>query len=220
MIYKFLLVILSALLLVNGCGEESSSAENTTSENNSEKLKNVVPVEAIEIKDQVIEQRLELTGILIPNNSTDIVAEVSGDIVKVNKELGSYVTVRETLAVIDDIIPQSQYEQAKAQVLSSESNLEITESNLNSDEILYENGDISEFEYESAKLEYKNAKAQYLSAKATLNAAKKKFYDTRITSPINGFISRKNIDLGTMVSLGQVVYRVVDLSSLKVMQLK
>lgn len=215
MAYKFLIFILSALLLVNGCEEESSSAD-TASEYNSEQLKNVVPVEAIEIKEQVIEQRLQLTGILTPNNSTDIVAEVSGEIVKVKKELGNYVTIRETLAVIDDIIPKSQYEQAKAQVLSSESNLEITKSNLTSDEILYENGDISEFEYESSKLAYKNAEAQYLSAKAALSTAKKTFYDTRITSPINGFISRKNIDLGTMVSLGQVIYRVVDLSSLKV----
>ncbi|MDX1702211.1 MAG: efflux RND transporter periplasmic adaptor subunit, partial [Melioribacteraceae bacterium] len=191
------------------------SAENT-SENNSEQLKNVVPVEAIEIKEQIIEQRLELTGILIPKNSTDIVAEVSGEIIKVNKELGAYVTTQETLAVIDDIIPKSQFEQAKAQVISSESNLEITESNLNSDKILFENGDISEFEYESAKLAYKNAEAQYLSAKATLSAAEKTFYDTRITSPIKGFISRKNIDLGTMVSIGRMIYRVVDLSSLKV----
>ncbi len=57
--------------------------------------------------------------------------------------------------------------------------------------------------------------AQHLSAIAALSAAKKTYEDTRIKSPISGFVARKNIEFGTMVPMGTVVYRVVDLSKMK-----
>jgi RND family efflux transporter MFP subunit len=44
----------------------------------------------------------------------------------------------------------------------------------------------------------------------------KTYNDTRINSPINGFVSRKYIDLGTMVTHNLPLYRVVDISSLKI----
>jgi RND family efflux transporter MFP subunit len=44
----------------------------------------------------------------------------------------------------------------------------------------------------------------------------KTYNDTKIKSPINGYISRKYIDLGTMVNQNSPLYRVVDISSLKI----
>jgi HlyD family secretion protein len=60
------------------------------------------------------------------------------------------------------------------------------------------------------------ARAQLLSARASLDLTEKNYFDTRIVSPINGIISRKNIDLGTMVTPTMPTYRVVDITTLKV----
>jgi len=215
MIYKLLILFTLSFFVMQGCGEENSSSSDQQVEVQSEENTTFIPVEAMEISERLIEQKFPLTGVLTPINSVDLVAEVSGKIISVKKELGEYVSSNQTLATIDDVIPESQYKQAQAQVLSTESNLSIAEANLKSDKILFENGDISELEFNNSKLTFNNAEAQHLSSLASLSAAKKSYEDTRIKSPISGLISRKNIDFGTMASIGNVVYRIVDLSKLK-----
>jgi RND family efflux transporter MFP subunit len=124
--------------------------------------------------------------------------------------------VRDTLAYIDDKVALSNYRQAKSQVLSAENNLKIAQLNLKSDQQLFENGDISELAYENSQLTVKTAEANHLSALAQLSLMEKNFMDTRVISPINGFVSRKDVQLGTMVNPGQRLFRVVDLNLLKI----
>lgn len=213
--YKFIFITLLMILLIGGCDSDNQSENSNSSNPGNKETINEIPVEALLINEKVIEQTLDLTGIIIPSNSVDIVAEVTGKAEKIYKQLGEYVNKNQTLALIDDVIPASQFEQAKAQVLSTESNLKIAEANLKSDKILFENNDISEFEYDNSQSVFKSAEAQHLAALAQLDAAQKTFEDTRIKTPISGYISRKNIDLGSMVSMGTVAFRVVDLSSVK-----
>ena len=176
----------------------------------------IIPVEALVIQPQRITQNIPLTGILQPNHQVDIVAEVSGKVTQINKRLGEPVTIKDTLAVIDDKIPLSNYRQARSQVLSAENNLKIAKLNLKSDKELFNNGDISQLAYENSQLAVKSAEASRLSALANLSLLEKNYRDTRITSPINGLISRKNIDMGMMVTPGTPLYRVVDLTTLKI----
>lgn len=200
------------LFVVNSCENNNGKEFNVDQSNNPSKA---IPVEAMVLNEKIIEQRFSLTGVLVPQNSVDIIAEVSGKIISINKNLGDFIEANQTLAAIDDVIPKSNFEQAEAQVLSSENNFKILKTNLESDKLLYENGDISKLQYENSVLGVKNAEAQYLSAVALLSVAKKNYDDTKIKSPISGFISRKNINIGTMVTTGTPVYRIVDLSKMK-----
>ncbi|MCW8850887.1 MAG: efflux RND transporter periplasmic adaptor subunit [Melioribacteraceae bacterium] len=214
MIRKLILIITLSFFVLFAC-EENTSTEKDLLAKAGENNIGIVPVEAMNISEKLIEQKLPLTGVLKPYNSVDLISEVSGKVKSISKELGDYVSANQILAVIDDIIPESQYKQAQAQVQSTQSALEISELNLKSDKILFENGDISELEYNSSKSNFNNTEAQHLSAVAALSAAKKTYEDTRIKSPISGFVARKNIEFGTMVPMGTVVYRVVDLSNMK-----
>jgi len=175
-----------------------------------------IPVEGLVVKSKSMYKNISLSGMLDPKHSVDILAEVSGKIVKINKKLGDFVSTTDILAIIDDKIPLSNYKQAKSQVLSAENNLNITKLNLISDEELYQSGDISKLEYENSVLAVKTAEANHLSALATLSSMEKTYEDTRIKSPIMGLISRKYIDLGTMVNPNSPLYRVVDISQLKI----
>lgn len=215
MVYKVLVLFSVFTFILLGCADENSSSSDQQVEEKTEENIVSIPVEAMEIKESFIEQKFSLSGVLKPINTVDLVAEVSGKIISIKKELGEYVSADQTLAIIDDVIPESQFKQAQAQLLSTESNLSIAEVNLKSDKILFENEDISELEYNNSKLAFSNAEAQHLSSIASLSAAKKTYEDTRITSPISGIIARKNIEFGTMASIGSVVYRIVDISKLK-----
>jgi RND family efflux transporter MFP subunit len=175
-----------------------------------------IPVEAMIVKSKNVSKNIYLSGMLDPKHSVDILAEVSGKIVKINHKLGESITKKDILAVIDDKIPLSNYKQAKSQVLSAENNLNIARLNLISDEELFQSGDISKLEYENSLLAVKTAEANHLSALATLSLMEKRYKDTRIKAPIDGLISRKYIDLGTMVNPNSPLYRVVDISELQV----
>ena len=214
------ILIFSFLLFIISCGrnqaEDQQSKNNKTEGFSDSETSKRIPVEALVVKNNAVEQNIPLTGILKPLHSVDIVAEVSGKVEKIYKKLGDAVTTKDTLAVIDDKIPLSQYRQAKSQVLSAENNLKIAQLNLQSDEELYKRGDISKLTYENSVLAVKLAEANHLSALAALSLMEKGYHDTRISSPISGLISRKYIELGTMVMPNMPLYRVVDLTTLKI----
>jgi membrane fusion protein (multidrug efflux system) len=218
MIYK--IVLYSLILLLVSCSnksyEQSAAAEQTQAAAENDKNNRTVAVEAMIVKVKTINQKIPLTGIIEPIYEVDIIAEVSGKVKRIIKKLGERVTASDTLAFIDDEIPLSQYHQTQAQVLSAENDFHITQLNLKSDEELLANGDISKLEYEQSLLRLKSAKANYLSAKAQLSLMKKGYNNTRIMSPISGYISRKYVDIGTMVTPGMLLYRVVDLSTVKI----
>ena len=107
-----LIVCICILTVVSSCGNRQSepkAADNTQPEEQvSTKQENAIPVEALIVKSKTVEQNIPLTGVLKPIHMVDIVAEVSGKVTKIHKELGDPVTTRDTLAVIDDKIPLSQ----------------------------------------------------------------------------------------------------------------
>ena len=210
---RFINVLIS--VFVFGFLFSCSESENN-SESDSKQKKALVPVEVAIAKKKTIDQKIPLSGILQPVSAVDIIAETSGIVKKINKNLGEWVSKKDILAIIDDRVSLSQYRQAKAQVLSAENNLEIAKLNLESDKDLYKAGDISKLEYENTLLAVKTAEANHLSALANLSLAEKTYLDTKISSEISGTISRKNVELGTMVNIGMPVYRVVNLSTLKI----
>lgn len=216
---KNLIKFLGLIVIVLGLTYcTSGNSKEETSENSNPKNprdENVVPIEAMVVKTKIMERSLSLTGALVPVHAVDIVADVSGKVKKINKKLGSRINSSDILAIIDDKIPLSQYEQAKAQVLMAENNLNITRLNLRSDKELYDNGDISQLAYENSKLAVKTAEANLLSAKANLSLMEKTYQDTRIKSPISGLISREYLELGQMVNPNTPLYQVVDLKELK-----
>ena len=195
--------------------EMPDSDKAVTSANVSIEESNKIPVEAYVVKKDKVEEKLPFSAVLKPLHSVDIVSEATGKVIKINKELGSFISKNEVLAIIDDVVAKSNFEQAKAQVLTTENNLKIAELNLKSDRQLFENGDISQLEYDNSELAVKTAEANHLAAMANKKFMDKQFQDTRIESPINGVVARKYIELGAMVNPSTPVYRVVDLNVLK-----
>ncbi len=209
------IIIFTLLVWFTGCENSDNKNAPVADPKMMDEVSQKIPVEIYIVKNREVQRDFSSSGILQPKHSVDIVAEVAGKIEKIEKSVGDHVTRNDVLAQIDDAIPLSNYKQAKSQVLSAENNLKITRLNLQSDEELFKSGDISKLEYENSVLTVKTAEANHLSALATLSLLEKAYNDTRIKSPINGQISRKYIDIGKMVNPNTPLYRVVDLSLLK-----
>jgi membrane fusion protein, multidrug efflux system len=216
-------ILLSIFIVITiyACSQNETETDKAVSKKNSlenlnfDENSKAIPVEAYVVTKSKFEEKLPFSGVLKPSHSVDIVSEASGKIIKIKKELGDAVKKNDILAIIDDVVAKSNFEQAKAQVLTSKNNLKIAELNFKSDTQLFENGDISQLEYNNSELAVKSAEANHLASVANQNFMEKQFTDTRIVSPINGVIARKFIELGAMVTPATPVYRVVDLNILK-----
>ncbi len=218
--YRFLIIssLLILFSLVFSCSENKAQNEeqNENIEKDRKKPVQAIPVEVAIVKQEAVQQNIQLTGVLQPIQSVDIISETSGKVEKVNINLGDWVTTNDILAKVDDRVPLSQYNQAKAEVLSAKSNLGIAQLNLTSDKELFGGGNVSKLKYENSILAVKIAEADHLSAVARLSLADKAYKDTRITSPINGIVSRKYIEKGTLVSNAMELFRVVNINTLKI----
>jgi len=214
LITKITLILLFLSIIACGGKTDSEQAESNTDKASEETR--IVPVEVMVVSKLKLEATIPFTGVLAPSRSVDIISEVSGKVKNINKKLGQNVSNIDVLAVIDDEVPYNQFQQTQAQKLSADNNLKIVQLNLESDQILFENDDISKIAYENSVLAVKNAEANQLAAVANLSLMEKNYNNTRIKSPIPGIISRKYIELGTMVNIGLPIYRVVDLSTLKI----
>jgi RND family efflux transporter MFP subunit len=145
---------------------------------------------------------LHFTGTLYPFKELDIPAETQGKIVSLNFELGQYIGKGKVIASIDNILKKINYQSAQTEVNKLKIDYDRTYT-------LYKNGIRSEQELENSRLAYE-------SAFYRLKDARKQLSLTRITSSISGIISKKYIELGSYVSNGTMIAKVVDISKLKV----
>ncbi|MEE8341000.1 MAG: efflux RND transporter periplasmic adaptor subunit [Candidatus Neomarinimicrobiota bacterium] len=209
-------ILVLLLLSLMSCGRDDNKEEIASNDEPAAAATKIVPVEVMIASKHDLEATIPFTGVLAPIGSVDIISEVAGKVKKINKKLGQSVSTEDILALIDDEVPFHQFQQAQAQKLSADNGLEIAQLNFESDKILFDNDDISKIAYANSVLAVKNAEANQLSAVANLSLLEKNYNNTKIRSPISGIISRKYIEIGTMVNIGLPIYRVVDLNTLKI----
>jgi len=128
-------------------------------------------------------------------------AENSGRVVKVLVDEGDAVRKGQVLAII------------KGDQLNIElQNMRAAYENAQSDAQRYANafktGGVTQQQVDQAKLALTNAKARYDAARINIG-------DASIKSSINGIVNKRNIEPGSVVSPGTVLFELVDVSSLK-----
>lgn len=140
-------------------------------------------------------------GTFEPSQELEFPAENSGRVVRVLVDEGDAVRKGQVLAVI------------KGDQLSIElQNAQAAYQNALADSQRYENafktGGVTKQQLDQAKLNLVNAKAR-------LDQAKINYGDASIKSSINGIVNKRNIEPGSVVSPGTVLFELVNVSTLK-----
>lgn len=162
-----------------------------------------VTVEKVQKRN--LESKIILSGTIYANNDVNILSETSGKVVAVYAKVGDYKQANSVIVQVDD-------ELRKAALMSAEANYEKAKKDFERFQQLYQEKSVSEGQLEQAKLGLALAESQYI-------VAKRQFEDTRIKTPISGYITARNVDVGTMVQGAPqptFVANVVDLSRVKV----
>jgi RND family efflux transporter MFP subunit len=148
---------------------------------------------------------LSLVGTVTANNDVNIISETTGRITNVYAGVGDYKPAGSVLVQVDDELKEAAYKSALANYEKAKKDFERMQS-------LIETKSVSDAQFDAAKLAYVNAETQYTLAKRQLN-------DTKITTPISGYITFRPVDLGSYVASGPnatLIANIVDISRLKV----
>ncbi len=148
---------------------------------------------------------LNLTGTITANNDVNIMSETSGKVTAVYVKVGDYKSAGSVLFQVDDELKQAAF-------MSAQANYEKAKKDYQRFQDLYKQKSATDAQLDAAKLGAAVAESQYIVAKRQLE-------DTKIKTPISGYITSRNVDLGSMVQAAPqatLVADVVDISRLKV----
>lgn len=149
--------------------------------------------------------QLSLTGTIYANNDVNVLSETSGRVVAVYAKVGDYKQAGSVLVQVDD-------ELKKAAFISAEANWNKAKSDLERFQKLYQEKSVSDTQLEQVKVGAAMAEANFIVAKRQLE-------DTKVKTPISGYVTNRPVDVGTMLQGAPqptFVANVVDISRVKV----
>lgn len=216
---KIALGTAAILLFLNllGCSSERetvSAAPETVSN------VSVVSAQAVVVPDVV-----EAVGTLRAAETSQLAAQMMGNIVEIRVREGDRVRRGQVLAVIDEAQPRAALDRATAGELvaqqestASESDFALAEATFKRYQTLYDRKSVSPQEFDEIKARYQAAQARremahagQAQAKAVLQQAHTALSYTHIVAPFDGVITEKKADVGTLANPGMPIFTVEDL---------
>lgn len=132
----------------------------------------------------------------------EVRARVSGYVKSVNFEDGARVKAGELLFTLDDRPFRAALAQAEAQLSQAKAQAVQAQSDVERSELLAESGAVSQEELERNRTALASARASVAAAEAGVEAARLDLSFTRVTAPIDGRVSARNVDPGNLVAGG------------------
>src|SRR5258706_9897753 len=155
---------------------------------------------------QVLEKRVkdwdEFTGRMQAVETVEIRPRVSGYIDKVAFREGGQVKSGDLLFIIDPRPYQAEADRAAADLKRYKTSLELARIELARVQRLKDSGAVSQEELDERKSTVAQAEANSAGSAAALEAASLNLNFTRVTSPIDGRVSRAEVTRGNLVTGG------------------
>ncbi|MBR1617402.1 efflux RND transporter periplasmic adaptor subunit [bacterium] len=167
-----------------------------------------------EIKKETITQYVEASGTLKPVNTIEVGTQVSGTVAKIYVDYNSVVKKGDLLAELDPSLFQSNVDQSEAKLRNAKASynkiksmLEYKKNNYQRYKHLFEKNYVSKDDVELALSNYLQAKAELDAASAEVSAASASLNNnltnlrySKITSPVDGTVISREVDVGQTVA--------------------
>lgn len=160
----------------------------------------VVNVESVKTEDVSIYG--EYVGRIRAQQFVEIRARVEGYLEQMLFDEGTYVRKGQTLFIIDPKLYKAKVERAKAQLNKAKAQALKAERDLNRIRPLFEHNAASQLDLDNAIALYESSMADVIVSEADLTQAELTLSYTSVHSPISGYISERNADIGTLVGPG------------------
>jgi RND family efflux transporter MFP subunit len=201
-------------LMFVGCSSEQQSVSAAP-----ETVSNVAVLSA---QTANIPDVVEAVGTVRAAETSQLGAQMMGNIVDIRVHEGDRVQRGEVLAVIDDAQPRAALDRATAadlaaqqEITASESDFALAESTFKRYQMLYDRKSVSPQEFDEIKARYQAAQARRemaragkTQAKAALQQARTVLGYTQIMAPFDGVVTEKKADVGMLASPGMPIFTV------------
>jgi RND family efflux transporter MFP subunit len=188
-----------------------------------------MPVEFAVVKRGPVAEEIQMVGNLIGAATVEVVPKVNGRLESITVKLGDSVRRGQILATVEDQEIQEQVRQAQASfqvgqatIRQREADLKLAKTNLDRSRSLFERQllpqqtyDDTEARYQAAVAQLDLARAQFEQAKARLDELRITLSNTRIASPVDGFVGKRYVDTGAFVGPNSPVASVVDIRTVR-----
>lgn len=202
---KTLLIIITivASLALVGYVLTKNKAENKAKTDIVAEKNEAVSVKVAQVKTENVSLDFVANGSFAPTQELNFSAEKSGKVIKVLVDEGDYVNVGQTLVIVRSDVVNVNAQTAKAAY-----------ENAKSDYARYENafqtGGVTKQQLDQAKLQLTNAQSNLTQANINVG-------DTKVKAPIKGFINKRYIEPGSILTgmPATQMFEIVDVSKLK-----
>lgn len=230
------LATLALALAAAGCGKKESAKETPTS--------HFLAVRAQPVAARTFERRLTVQGTLEAKHTAQVAARADGNLDAIWVDEGDPVVAGNTaLFQVDPVQRENALTISKQALAVAKASLAVAEASARKTtaegrkaaldferyERLHRDGKVSLGEFEAADVARAQAEAgtavaeaqvdlakrQVRQAEASLAIAEKNLADARVVAPISGVVSSRSAEPGEQLSVGKVVLRIEDLSTVE-----
>ena len=140
------------------------------------------------------------TGTINPVMVVNVGTQISGTIEEIYVDFNDRVTAGQLLMVLDSQLFQAKVDMAKANLASAEAQLKLARLKFERQERLYQAKTSTKEEYDTAQANLDMAKATVAQHEASLKQDLYNLNNTRITSPVDGVVINRGVDVGQTVA--------------------
>lgn len=194
-----------AVAACSGQGNGQGTGQGTgQAEAPAEAFERIVNVEVDTVRSRPFSRVVRLTGVAMAMNDVVVSAEEGGVVRRVVRDKGVRILAGQAILQLDDAILRAQVVTATAQAALA-------------DEVWQRRRKLYEEDGIGSELSYLEAKYAAEQARGSLDALQERLARTTITAPISGTLEARLVEVGTMVSPGTPVARIVRTDSIKVL---
>ena len=155
-------------------------------------------------------------GVIETRTSSQVAAEVAGEVVRVFVDEGQGVAAGAPLAEIDASEYQFERSREQSEVGRLSALLRKQQRELERARKLYDENLIAEDELEGLDAELDALREQLVGARAQVGSTDRRLGKTRLVAPVASEVATRNVDVGDYVQTGTVAFDLIDMRNLRV----
>ena len=202
---RFAAILLALSVVALGCREEVKTAVVTAP-----------PVLVAPVETRTIVDRIEASGQLLAKWKASVSAQVGGQITKIYVDEGSEVEDGQLLLEIDPERRELEVMSQRALVAERQAQLKDAEREAGRLRNLRSKGASSQSQVDEAETGLELARVRTQAARAQLGLALRAVADSSVKAPFAGQVSRRRVNEGEFVTMGQPLVEMVSLDDIEV----
>jgi len=206
---KRLIIIgmLAGLLVLTGCNPQEK-----------EKVVQAKPhsVSIAAVENHNLPIVVNSVGRLVPNREVVLSSQVSGIVQAYSVDTGDVVTANKMVVALDPTDYQLGLNEARANLLSASARYAAAKNSFQRAGQLLPEKVITTEVYDKIEAEYKATQAAVSQAEAVVDINQRRLDKTVITAPFDGLVTRRLVETGQNINIGEPVMAIADMQSMRV----